>query len=218
MLNLMANFSSMLAENSELQEALSLFAVTLLVSGIIGLLLYIFNGIGLMKMSNSLGLKHGWISFIPVANIYALGRVAQNYVKKDGRKSAKLGAALLTLYIIMFVISIIFFVFLGIALVTVFQLASGAVMDNSTMNLEMFSSFIPVIVFYFLFLAVAIAYIVVYYVALYKIFDMFSNYGVLFVVLSIFFTSLAPIFIFAIRNGAPKRTYEERLGITLSNE
>lgn len=218
MLNLMANFSSMLAENSELQEAISLFAVTLLVSGIIGLLLYIFNGIGLMKMSNSLGLKHGWISFIPVANIYALGRVAQNYVKKDGRKSAKLGAALLTLYIIMFVISIIFFVFLGIALVTVFQLASSAVLDNSTMNIEMFSSFIPVIVFYFVFMAVAIAYIVVYYVALYKIFDMFSNHGALFTVLSIFFTSLAPIFIFAIRNGDPKRTYEERLGINFSNE
>lgn len=218
MLNLMTNFSSMLAENSELQEALSLFAVTFLVSGILGLLLYIFNGIGLMKMSNSLGLKNGWISFIPVANIYALGRVAQNYVKKDGRKSAKLGAALLTLYIIMFVVSIVFFVFLGIALVSVFQYASSAVLDNSTMNIEMFSSFIPVIVFYFVFMAVAIAYIVVYYVALYKIFDMFSNHGVLFVVLSIFFTSLAPIFIFAIRNSAPKRTYEERLGITLSNE
>lgn len=214
----MLPFSSLLAENPEVESVLLMFGVVYGISAILGLLLYIFNGIGLMKMSNSLGLKHGWISFIPVANIYALGRIAQNYVKQDGRKSAKLGAALLTLYIIMFVISIVFFIFLGIALVTVFQLAGGAVIEDTVMNVEMFSSFIPVIVFYFVFLAVAIAYIVVYYVALYKIFDMFSNYGVLFVVLSIFFTSLAPIFIFAIRNGAPKRTYEERLGITLSNE
>lgn len=218
MLNLMADFSSMLAENPEIESVFSIFGVIYGISAILGILLYLFNAIGLMKMSNSLGLKKGWISFIPVANIYALGRVAQNYIKNDGRKSAKFGAVLLTLYIILFVFLVVFFILLGIALATVIELASGAVIDNTAMNIEMFSSFIPAIISYFVAFALAIAYTVVYYVAVYKIFDMFSNHAVLFIVLSIFFTFLVPIFIFAIRNGAPKRTYEERLGINLSNE
>ena len=33
----------------------------------------IFQGIGIMKMHEKLGLKNGWMAFIPFLNAYAIG-------------------------------------------------------------------------------------------------------------------------------------------------
>ena len=64
---------------------LAIYVGLLGLGGIIGLALYILNGIGIMKMSQSLNLRNGWLAFIPFANIFAFGRVGEQYIKKDNK-------------------------------------------------------------------------------------------------------------------------------------
>ena len=74
----------------------------------------IFQGIGIMKMHEKLGLKHGWMAFVPFLNAYAIGKVAEQYVKADGRKSAKFSVILVVANSIYFLISLVslFLIFL----------------------------------------------------------------------------------------------------------
>ena len=55
----------------------------------------IFQGIGIMKMHEKLGLKYGWFAFVPVLNSYAMGKVAEQYIKENGKKSAKFSIILI---------------------------------------------------------------------------------------------------------------------------
>lgn len=190
-----------------------LFLVIYGVAGIAGLVLYLLQAIGLYKMGKSLGACAPWISFIPIASTFAFGRIASKYVKKDGKNSANFGVWLLILEILMYALLIALIVFLVIALIAVAGYADNAAADHSAMTLDMFSAFIPVIVLYVALLGIAVTYEILYFVALWRIFSIFSaSNATLFTVLSIFFTFLFPIFIFAVRNARPTLTYAERLG------
>lgn len=189
------------------------FAVFGSVSSVVSLALFVLMGIGLYSMAKKMELNSPWISFIPVVNTFALGRIAQRYVKRDGTASAKFGVILLVLYIIEIILIAVFAVFTVIAVVAIIANASDAVLNDTTMTLSMFSSFVPVVISYFVLLAVAIVYEVLYFVALWRIYSIFNNRNsTLFTVLSVFFSFLAPIFLFAIRNKEPKLTYGERMG------
>ncbi|MBQ8398910.1 MAG: hypothetical protein IJX08_02960, partial [Clostridia bacterium] len=43
----------------------------------IALAMYIVNGISLMKISKKLGVENGWLAFVPFANYWLLGRLAE---------------------------------------------------------------------------------------------------------------------------------------------
>lgn len=72
---------------------------------------YILQGIGLMTMAKKLMIANPWMSFIPVAQLYLLGKIAEFDVK-PGATPRKWGRILLTLSVIPFVILIVFYVFL----------------------------------------------------------------------------------------------------------
>ena len=153
-----------------------------------------------------------WISFIPFANIFALGRIGQTYIKRDGTKSAKFGPILLVLYIIQFVIQIAFIVMLVLSLSTVIGNAYSAIEQDITMSLDMFYPLISVIAIYFVLFAIALTYKILYFVVLWRVFALLCNdNATLFTVLSIFFEFLAPVFLIIYRNREPKFTFEERL-------
>ena len=196
---------------------LAFFAIYFIVLFGVALAMYLFQSIGVYKMSKNMGLSNPWIAFVPFANHYALGRIAEKYIKNDGRPSAKFSKILLTLSIIMVVATLLFVAFV---LVLVFLEAASipevdAVMYSEEMAvMSAFTIILPLILGYFIFLGVAIAFNVVYYVALWRVFAIYDNKNAtLYLVLSIFFTFLFPIFLFILRNRQPKFTFEQRMNI-----
>lgn len=191
---------------------ISVYIGLLGIGSIIGIALYVLNGLGIMKMSNSLNISNGWLGFIPFASIFALGRIGERYIKRDGTKSAKFSIWLLVFYILMSVLAILLTAFLVVFLLSLIVYAEEAISSDTQMTMEMFKGVVPVIICTLIILAVEIAYIILYYVCLWRVYSIFdSSNATLFLVLSIFFTFLAPIFMFIIRNKQPKVTYEERM-------
>ncbi len=198
----------------EIGAFLVLYGFIFSISGLLGLVLFVLKGFGLYEMSKTLELKNPWISFVPVVSVFSLGRVGQNYVKQDGTRSAKFSIALIVLYILQFVFAIGFLIALIFAVVEIVSNAQNVLDTNSAMTLQMFYSLIPAIILYFVTLAFAIAYSIVYYIALWRVFAIFEHENAtMFTVLSIFFKFLPPIFLFLIRKKRAKLTYNERMGI-----
>ena len=162
---------------------------------LIGLVMYIFQAIGIMKMHKNLGLKGGWMAFLPLVNYFAFGKVAQQYIKQNGKKSAKFSVIFLVFGLLNILFSLLMGFFVGIEFSTVVM----------GMNMELVDAMLVLSliteVFYFIFMAV---YLVFYYIALWRIYAIFSNQSAtLLLVLSIVFTFLQPFVIFAIRNREP---------------
>ncbi|MBP3321335.1 MAG: hypothetical protein J6M12_03185 [Clostridia bacterium] len=55
---------------------LSTLLVTIPISAVIGLVLYILGGIGIMKLSQKLGMNGGALGWVPYARFYQLGKIA----------------------------------------------------------------------------------------------------------------------------------------------
>lgn len=156
----------------------------------------IFQGIGIMKMHQTLGLKHGWFAFVPVLNSYALGKVAEQYIKVNGKKSARFSIILTILSVVPLIMVCLFFVlalFVGIGLG-----ASG----TTPADVEAVTLVIQ-LGYYLVYFPVIIGISVVQYIALWRIFAIFANKNAtLYLVLSIFI-GISPFLIFACRNGQP---------------
>lgn len=198
------------------EEAIEFFEIVFFIIAVINMILFILNAIGIFKMSKSLELKNNWMAFVPFFSVFAFGRVAQHYVKKDGTKSAKFSVSLLILYILQNVLSVAFIAVTIYAMTDIYSSAEYVLSEGTSMTMEMFSSVIILIVVYFALLGVALAYTITYYVALWRIFAIFNDSNAtLFTVLSVFFKFLPAIFILAISNKEPKVTYGQRLGLNL---
>ncbi len=157
---------------------------------IIGTVLYIFNAIGLYTMAGRLGIAAPWLAFVPIANSFILGRIAQHPV--DGRKKLPYGGILLALNI-------------GTCLGGVLCLSTligmiGAALDSSG-DPAIVTLFFSTMAGSALTNICSIVYLVFYFIALYQIYKIFSpDNGILFIILSVIFSFLPPFFIFAIRN------------------
>ena len=147
----------------------------------------IFQGIGIMKMHEKLGLKNGWFAFIPLLNQYALGKVAEQYIKANGKKSAKFSIILP----IVSVVSVIIGVSIGFlgGLLTVF-------FPNASEFIDLIITFITY--------PISIGLSIFTYVALWRVYAIFSNKNAtLFTIISILFSLVQPFLVFAIRNNDP---------------
>ena len=163
---------------------------------IVAITTIIFQGIGIMKMHEKLGLKNGWMAFVPVLNQYALGRVAEQYIKPDGRKSARFSVILLVGGLINVACSTISGFLSG------FSSAAGGVLAVPAETLMIIS--VIVMIFSLFQMAVSIVYCVLTYVALWRVYAIFNNQSsTLFLILSIFIGIIQPFLIFAIRNNEP---------------
>lgn len=182
----------------------------------LSLAMYLFQGFGIYKMSKNMGLSAPWLAFIPVASNFAFGRIAEKYIKLDGRPSAKFSKILLILNIIMMIFAVAFIALvIVIVAVNVVNGMDTTVIEGdiptSTDAMSVLSILLPILLGYFLFVGLAIAYNVVYYIALWRIFAIYNyNNATLFLVLSIFFSFLYPIFLFILRNKEPKFTVADR--------
>lgn len=182
----------------------------------VALIMFVLKALAIFKMSKSLNLKNGWISFVPFLSIVEFGRVAQKYVRKNGAASAKFSVVLPIIYLLQTVLIGVFFSVLGKSLYKIVNSVAQVMVEETELTKDVFSSFVYVIILFFAIFGVAIAYKISYYVALWRIYAIFNEKNAaLFTVLGIFLGLLNPIFLFVIRNRKPKLTFAERLGIEL---
>ena len=160
---------------------------------IFALVTYIFQGI--MKMHEKLGLKGGWMAFVPLLNSYAMGKVAEQYIKQNGKKSVKFSVILLVGNIIN----------MGFAFCSGFL--SG--ISGTSASLGLSSEVLGVIALFSLALSLiqltfSVVFSVVVYIALWRIFAIFNNQSAtLFLILTLFIGFVQPFLVFAIRNNEP---------------
>ena len=214
---------SQILEEAEIDpSAISIFAGIMIVYfailGIVALALYLLEAFALFNMAKSAGYSRPWRGFIPFANTFLFGKIAEKYRKKDGKPSAKFGGLLLACEIVMLVLSIAVLGFCVKFIIDIIGFANIAVETDSEMTAEMFASIIPVILLTLAEVIASIAYIVLFYVALWRIYSAYDyNNATLFLVLSIFFTFLAPIFLFVMRKKQPVFDPRERYNYLLNN-
>lgn len=192
---------------------LTVYGVLILFGCAVSIALFVLNGLGIFKMHKKMEFKNGWFAFIPILYVFALGKIAEKYVKQNGKKSAKFSIILLLVNIIRFIVAVLFLLFTVIAVFKIIAEAETAIANETQMVLEMFYSLIPVIALYFVLFAFAVTYNILYYVALWRVFSIFNDKNAtLFTVLSVFFNFLAPIFIFIVSKNEPKLTFYDRIG------
>ena len=169
---------------------------------------YVLSSLALYTIAKRRGLNHAWLSWIPVANVWILGSIADQYryVARGEIKSKR--KVLLTLNIISAVLTAVMVCLCIGAVVGAF---SGAIMgrpeDVILQNLlgtlaGMLGLIVPI-------LGVAIAAAIIRYMALY---DLYSSCDpdnkTVFLVIGILFGITEPVFLFLCRNkdlGMPPR-------------
>ena len=195
---------------SDFSGILAVYGIILLFSSGIGLVTYIFKSIGLYKMAKNLNLSNAWMAWVPILSTYTFGKIGSKYVKNDGKPSAKFGGWLLGLEISMVVLAIgMCAVIIGM-IPNLIMLAESDFIAPST---ELVGNFAAVFGFWFILVVIGIAYSVVYYVALWRVFAIFDNStATVFLIVSILFSIATPFLIFAIRNNRPALTFADRAG------
>ena len=103
------------------------FIGAIAVSAVIGIAIYLLESISVYKMAKSAEIKNPWLVFIPVANDWVFGTLAEKYKKKNGTKSARFGIILPVLEGIVLIESIALTIFTVISIKEITGYALDAV-------------------------------------------------------------------------------------------
>lgn len=185
------------------------FAVILAVS----LGAYFLQSFGTYTIAKRRGIKHPWLSWIPVGSAWILGCISDQYryVAKGQVKNKR--KSLLILQIIMWIVYIaffaVFFSFMFQAIGFAVEQGMGTPNIGDVYIAELLGSLLKMAGLGFVMTGVAIAVTIIQYMALY---DLYASCDpgnkVLYLILSIFFSITLPIFVFVCRNkdeGMPPR-------------
>ena len=195
---------------SDLGESLgALFGLTWsAVPSLVSIAVYVFTALGLYTLAQRRGLRNPWLAWIPVADVWILGSLSDQYryvVRGQVRSKRKV---LLTLNIISAVMGLVMTVVIVAAVVRwVFSFQAGA-SETEIVN-AILGSVMGVLALCVPWAGVAIASAVLSYMALYDIYtscDPANN--TVYLVLSILFGFTQAIFLFLCRNrddGMPPR-------------
>lgn len=136
---------------------------------------YVFTGFGLMQMGKTMGEKAPWLSWIPYANQFMIGRLGMNNTVG-----------------ILLVASNVVSTILG----SILGFLSTLVEETASEELSIVVVILGIIVMIY-----SIAVSVLYYIACHKLFNKFSDKSVLMTIFNVLTGGgIAPIFLFAIRN------------------
>jgi len=166
----------------------------------ISIVAYLFSSFGQMGMAKKLGLAKPWLAFIPIANYYQLGKIAERAPTEHPRKYGKI---LLILYLVVIALSFLIGV---LAFMLGFEMgANGDAITTETLTPALAGKVILILLDYFAIMVIAIVASVYQYIAIYKMFKIFSpDNAILFLLLTIFISYSYPIIVFILRNNTPK--------------
>ena len=178
-------------------------------SGLLGIASYVLTALAIYTISRRRGLRNPWLAWIPVVNCWLIGSLSDQYsyvVKREDKSRRKWLLALklvmsgLILAMVVIAVSIIGSAVIGFGR----NYHHGEMILSRIMGpaLGMAGLALPLA-------GVAIAYAVIYYIALYDIYKSLDpDNAVLFLVLSVIFRVTEPFFLFFNRdkdNGMPPR-------------
>ena len=176
----------------------------------LSVVIFIATAIVIFKISKRAKIKYAWFSFIPVVSDLALGRLAQRYVLKNGKRSAKLGIWLLISRSATYICTAALICFGFNSLVQIGGNLETALKNGTEFDTNLFASLVPVFILYMLCLLFGITRMVLYYISLYRTYAMLEpKKAVLLLILSVI-TVTVPIFLFVLSNNTLKATPEER--------
>ena len=160
---------------------------------------YIGMGLGGFRMARKIGMTNPWLFWIPMANVYAMGALADREAELRGGRSTRYRKTLLgwniavVAMVVVLVLSLI--PFIVVAASNQMLEESGAVRYPEA---EAEALVLPALIFLFVLLAF---YTVFYYIALYRIYRLFAPKGAAgLTVLSVFVNGAVPV-IFLILSG-----------------
>ena len=178
---------------------------------LIGIATYVLSALGLYTIAKRRGLNHPWLAWIPVASAWIVGSLSDQYRYVVNGENKSKRKVLLTLNIITTVLSLVM-VACGIGMVAQALIGAAGGIVEEAMVQAVIGPLVGVLGLCLPLGGVAIAYAVVYYMALYDIFKSLDPGNcVLFLVLSIVFSVTEPFFLFFNRNkdgGMPPRRPE----------
>lgn len=202
----------MLYTDTLMMEELLVTLIPAVISGVptylFGIAAYVLSALALYTLAKRRGIPNAWFSWVPVLNTWILGSLSDQYryVVKGQYKSKR--KVLLIMSLIQMLLSLLMTV---LAIYMVVELVDGAVfsMDTEFMLEVILGSAVMLLVLALPLAGVAIAAMVIRYMALYDVYtSMDPGNNVLFLVLSIFFQVTEPFFLFFNRNkdeGMPPR-------------
>lgn len=196
-------------------EELIFALVPVLTSGIptalLGIASYVLTSMALYALSDRRGIRHAWLSWVPVLNVWIIGSLSDQYryVVKGQYKSKRKA-----LLILKFLILLLSAVLIGVCGFMVADLIGSAVYGTPERELirVIMGSVFSILGLSLPVAGLSIAAAVIRYMAMYDIYtSMDPANNVLFLVISIIFRVTEPFFLFFNRNkdnGMPPRREE----------
>jgi len=77
---------------------------------VLAIIMYIFTSLGLYAMANTLNIEYPWLVWIPIANIYILGKIVGDKIKIFGYEITNLGIVLIVSSLVLSILTQIPFV------------------------------------------------------------------------------------------------------------
>lgn len=183
---------------------------------LIGILIasYVMCSIGYQTIAQRRGIKCPWLAWIPIANYWVVGSIADEYNQRNGKES-KTGRKLLILSIVAEVVSMIYFVFYFTFMLQVESVGgTGAIEPSFLIIVVIF------VIISFAYIGLSIPLLVIYTIALYKIFkSTVPDKAVKYLLLSIFIPLAQGFCLLKCRNeGYPYNEYEEIIPEVIEQE
>ena len=196
----------------EIEEMIELGLLPVLFSSVpslaFGIAVYVLTALAFYTVADRRGLKNPWLAWIPVANLWLLGSISDQYryvVKGEFKSKRKI---LLVLGIASMVVGMVIFGLITSLAITGISGAMGGISEEQMVSqlmgraIGMVGLFVPM-------MGIAIAQMVIRYMALYDVYkSMDPSNCVMFLVLSILFSFTEPFFLFFNRTkdeGMPPR-------------
>lgn len=157
-------------------------------------LLFILEAIGIFKLAKKNEIKMPILCFLPFATPYYLGLVAEKKETNEKKKSLKIW--LIILFFLMLLSAAVFAITGFISANEIIENAKICIANDTKMTLDMFSSAIYAIIFYFVSLFTALSYKILRLAAFWKIVSKENpKKSGLYMILSAVLYPLMPIFI-----------------------
>lgn len=190
-----------------------LSGLTTLSGPILGLVSYIFSALALYTLAERRGIRNSWLAWIPIANVWVLGSLSDQYryvVRGEIRSKRKV---LLILRIISSVLGMVLMGIVAMLTVGVMGMVFGGMTDEQFLR-ELMGPAMGLMGMGLPLAGIGIAYTIIRFIALYDVYlSCDPQNGVLFLVLSIFIGVTRPFFLFACRNkdyGMPPRRMDSQ--------
>ena len=197
-----------------------IYLVTMLLTFGFSIAMYVLQALGMYRIANRRGIPNPWLAWIPVAQMWTLGSISDQYqyvAKGRVKNRRKVLIGLQIAIAVCCVLAAVLVVLLTVSvagdalteITTSMDMGLNVEISNGDFGMEGLGAGLGILVVYLAMMVLVIVLTVFTYIACYDLFaSCHPDNAALFLVLSIFFNVTLPFFIFAVRNkdlGMPHR-------------